>query len=794
MRLILPVLFLIVISTTQASNNFSTYNSSSNVIENTHSLLTDEEQAFLRKHPIIVLGSEKEWEPYVIPKTNGEITGYDADVLDRINQITGANFTLQLGDWREMQSLARQRKIDGLSTGGIHNERKTYLNFTDIYISLNKYLLVVRGNPANINNKNDLKGKRIIVHRGNLVDKKLSQQFPASQILYADTVKDMLRAVILGDADAAFGNAATEYIAAKSGLAYLEHAFNLDSELELAFGIRKDWPEAVSIINKALKKIGEVELNKLKQKWFIIPSSIDLKKPITSELTSTQKDYLDHKGTIKLCIDKSWPPLESHVNGVYSGMIADIHQLINERLNLDTKIISTKDWAESLDYARQRKCDILSGAASTASRQKYMDFTKPMFSFPMVVAALSRYSYIGDFDKIKGRVFSIIEGYAAIELLKEKYPDIKIIQVASLEDGIELVKKGDAFGYIDISASIGYYTLNSGDNEIKVVAQLDTDYQLSIATRNDQPLLNSIYATGLQMVTPSDHEGIVNHWLFSNESDQHDGISLRSFYSILLFFVVATTLVIVWFKYREAMNERERKSLMSHYSRHSAMGEMVGNIAHQWRQPLSELSSKVMFLDTKSRMQQPVSDAELIEFVKDTQMIMDHMSETIETFMGFYTSSQKKQRFNLKDAIERTLLIVSGSFGKESITIRTELESIEYLGNYGNFTQIILILLHNAKNASKTRQTDKLIKIALRSESGFVELQVSDNFGGIQIDLNKIFENNVSSSKDQAGIGLYIAHKLVSESLSGAINARNNKDGAVFSIRFPLKKASLPCT
>lgn len=100
--------------------------------------LTPQEQTFLAAHPVITLGTEAAWEPYIIVKKDGTITGYDADILAQVNAVTGANFQLKAGVWREMQQAAQEHRIDGLSTGGIHEERKSYLNFSDIYISLSK--------------------------------------------------------------------------------------------------------------------------------------------------------------------------------------------------------------------------------------------------------------------------------------------------------------------------------------------------------------------------------------------------------------------------------------------------------------------------------------------------------------------------------------------------------------------------------------------------------------------------------------------------------------------------------
>ena len=232
--------------------------------------LTKKEQAFILNHPKVVLGTDKRWEPYVIVSDDGSISGYDAEVLSLIKELSGLNLELKAGDWNEMQVEAKERIIDGLSSGVAHQERKGYLNFSNIYITMQKSIITTIDNPKNIQRFDDLVGKTVAIHKGNLLDEKIASRLTNSKIILLENMEEVFNYIAEGKADATFGNGSKIYFANKIGLPYFKYAAHINERLELSFGVRNDWPEAISIINKSLNAIGENRLLEIKRKWFYI--------------------------------------------------------------------------------------------------------------------------------------------------------------------------------------------------------------------------------------------------------------------------------------------------------------------------------------------------------------------------------------------------------------------------------------------------------------------------------------------------------------------------------------------
>lgn len=236
--------------------------------------------------------------------------------------------------------------------------------------------------------------------------------------------------------------------------------------------------------------------------------------------------------------------------------------------------------------------------------------------------------------------------------------------------------------------------------------------------------------------------------------------------------------------------EYEKQLLIN--SRLAVAGETVGNIAHQWRQPLNRLGMIFVKIQTKLHLKQEIDPVELNTSIKESAVILDEMANTIDLFLDFFTPNNSNQTFLLDECIDSAINIINDSLLQNNIELINNCDKNIYLdGSSNEFSQVILNLLSNAKYILLARNIKKpFIQINTKVESNNITIFIEDNGGGISIEpLEKIFEPYISTkeNKNGTGLGLYIAKKIICEKSNGSINISNTVQGAKFELILPIK-------
>jgi signal transduction histidine kinase len=245
-------------------------------------------------------------------------------------------------------------------------------------------------------------------------------------------------------------------------------------------------------------------------------------------------------------------------------------------------------------------------------------------------------------------------------------------------------------------------------------------------------------------------------------------------------------------KLKEEMEKRsEQERVLIQQSKMSAMGEMIGSIAHQWRQPLNVVS--LLVADMLEAYEYGDLDE---EYLKDVQRdIMENikfMSDTIDDFRNFFQVSNQKILFSIKEVVDEVLRLYFHESKDLNIDIKMEkitLEELTILGLKNEFKQVVLNLLNNSKDILLERNiTDKWIFIEFSQSEDSINISFEDSGGGIPIEIiDKIFQPYFTTKHEDrgTGIGLYMSKTIIEDNMSGTISVSNTDIGAKFVISFP---------
>lgn len=242
----------------------------------------------------------------------------------------------------------------------------------------------------------------------------------------------------------------------------------------------------------------------------------------------------------------------------------------------------------------------------------------------------------------------------------------------------------------------------------------------------------------------------------------------------------------------ELIKNRQKDLLLIKQSRLAAMGEMITNIAHQWRQPLNALA--ITLQDAKYAYDDDEINEEYIaKMVKDGMKFINHLSHTIDDFRTFFKPDGQKEEFNIISACKLAANLIGESLKNSFIEFEFEYSSDElYLSGYPHeFSQVVLNLLSNAKDATLEHKNKKpKITLKIIEESEIVKIIVQDNGGGIKVEiLDKVFEPYFTTKEQGkgAGLGLYMSKMIIEQHMNGSIYARNEDDGACFVIELAMQ-------
>ncbi len=526
-----------------------------------------------------------------------------------------------------------------------------------------------------------------------------------------------------------------------------------------------------------------------------------------ANLTNEEKEYIKNN-TITINITTSWIPFHyKNKDEKTIGIALDFWKLIADKTKIKYKIIEAKNFTEVLDNIKNKKYDLNIATTKTIDNEKYSLFTKNYERYPIAIATKGNERFIDGTASLINKKVAVGKNYSAYFILSKKYPKINFVFTKDVEEALKLVDKGKVFAAVDIEPSLYFQIAKNNLNTLKVTRS-DVYFDLLMITNQNNAILQSILNKTIDLITKDEKIRIYKKWV--NERD-YEKIDYELITQItILFLVILFIITIAYIKNRELNNKiatlnknlekkvdeeikknEHQQLLLLRQSRLAQMGEMISMIAHQWRQPLNNLSiiNQTLILKYKRKN---ITDKDIANFSTNSNQQIQNMSKVIDDFKNFFKPEKQKSIFDLNVVIDSALDMLKPIFDKLQINIIFEKNNNTSILGYSNeFRQAIINILTNAKDEFENiNLSQKNIFIKIKKENPFIILSIEDNANGIKEDvINKIFDPYFStkSEKNGTGIGLYMTKIIIEDHMNGEIQASNKNDGAVFTIKLKME-------
>jgi signal transduction histidine kinase/ABC-type nitrate/sulfonate/bicarbonate transport system substrate-binding protein len=563
--------------------------------------------------------------------------------------------------------------------------------------------------------------------------------------------------------------------------------------------------------------LGEIRKDKIQRIYDLynvmglVSSPINLDKFVfdinnlnNSTFTAKEIKYIEEKDSIKMCVIPDAMPYSDIKDGEFKGFIADYISLIEEKIKKPITLVHTNSWKESLEFAKSRKCDILSSVAKTRDRENYFNFTKSYIDIPFVLLTKSDTSFISDLSSLKNKKVSIVDDYAISDFLKNKYENIEFVSVENIDEGLNKIMDKEVFGHIDTISTSWYKLQTKYLTQLAVSAKLDEIASLSIAVRNDDLILYDIFQKAVLSIDDFTKNEMLNKWISIEYKKEFD-------YSILWKGLFVLIIIFISILYRQKLLNKlndnlkrkvEQKTkalqninsqleirikkeveenlkkdrLLSQQQKMVSMGQMIENIAHQWRQPLSLITTGASGIKLKKELND-LDDKFLNETLDSILNTSKYLSNTIDDFRYFFRPQKKKEDFYLENCCNKTIDLMNPNFLSKKIKIINEIKNIKVFGYETELIQVLINILNNSKDALELSDNEeKIIFINIFEENNKAIIEITDNAGGIDEKIiDKIYEPYFTTKHQSqgTGIGLFMCQEIINKHMDGEINISN---------------------
>ncbi len=516
-------------------------------------------------------------------------------------------------------------------------------------------------------------------------------------------------------------------------------------------------------------------------------------------LSSHEKKWIQNHPAIRLGAPPNYPPFDFIDNdGNPMGIASDYVQILRERLGIHIKLVPHRTWPEVIENATsdKRGVDLLSSVVATDRMREDLLFTDPYTSFPWVIITRKNAPLIGGLRDLYGKPSAVVNAYAEHDRLLKVHPQIPLVPVHSVTEGLKAVSQGDAEAYVGNLAAASYAIQNGHFAHLKIAASTPYNSEgIAFAVRNDWPELVSILNKGLMAIADQERDRIRQRWFSVRFEHGVDPAYVRKM--VLIASAVTACLSLLFFLW----NRQVRKARNAAQEANAAKSEFLASLSHEIRTPMNVIMGM-----TDITLRTPLEDSQRTN-LKTARKAAGHLLELIDDILDL--SKIEAGKVNISKSsfdLDRLLQGIVETYAP----LATEKEVNLKLKKAGDvprwitadpirLRQILINLIGNAIKFTAQGSIEINVKRG-EHEQISTSLCISVEDSGIGIPPNKLeiifdsFTRVGRSSREKyrgTGLGLAICKKFA-ELMDGFIKVESQPGkGSVFSLILPLIPADM---
>lgn len=563
--------------------------------------------------------------------------------------------------------------------------------------------------------------------------------------------------------------------------------------------------QAIATNARELGLLTNSELDKLDTRALIFQNEAPL-------LTLEEQAYLRDHPVIAIGNDRDWAPFEFiNDQGNYDGMAAEYFHRFEQLLGVTFSVNTSKNWSEIINAAINGQIPVLSSAVATPERSQYFNFTRSYLTFPMVLVAREGEHYVEGFAQLSSsQRVAVVRGYWSEDYLKKHYPQLPLLVVDSVTEGLAAVLTGTAYALSDNLGAINYAIKAQGLSGLQIIGQAERPFELAIGVHKSEPVLFSILQKALNQVSLEEERRIYNHWQQLTIATKADFASVVGPYlPVALGLLVLVLLAFAWL-----MWSRQRHRFQSHLAQAQAevsalQAQQAQVVAHQARSSRQEQAD--FFAMVVHEVKTPIA---MMDGALQSLALIDACKEPAEVHKrqlrlrrGVDRLNSLVDRFLLKSKLEDVAF--RPQFQRISMSSLVQLWQQQFMGSQqlhvlcpeafdlqADDSLLQLAISNLIDNASKYSPSDSIIRLTITQQQEgreqWCQICVIDQGAGIdQEKLPIMFEPYARgkglSDTPGVGLGLYMTQKIALLHRGHLASYPNPEGrGSIFCLRLPL--------